>query len=232
MIDWRDFLYFSKGERQALVLLLLLITIGSILLVFRDKIQEDSVAETQFRYIVQPENAPLPIPIDTTQRLVALRSNRHKPLPSRKPQAVVRTEKFPAGSIVELNTADTVTLKKVPGIGSVFAHRIVKYRTLLGGFYSVEQLREVYGIDGIDEERFLSLQKWFYADTSFIAKLPVNYLPSDTLSRHPYISYKQARLLHQLSRRKGRLDGWEDLHLMEEFTDADRVRLSPYLSFQ
>jgi competence ComEA-like helix-hairpin-helix protein len=152
--------------------------------------------------------------------------------PSRRqpqPAPFTRTEKFPAGTLVELNTADTTTLKKVPGIGSAFAGRIVKYRVLLGGFYSVEQLREVYGID---EERYLALQNWFYADTSFIAKLPVNLLPSDSLAKHPYITYRQARVLWQQRRRDGRLNSWENLRLLEEFTETDRERLSAYLSFQ
>ena len=239
-MDWRSLLYFSKGEKQSLILLLLLIFTGSAWLVISDLIRkEDVVAQTQPLYVVNPANAPTPVPIDTTYRLASkppLPVSRpptpaRKYPPRRKPQqsTFARTEKFPAGSVVELNTADTTTLKKVPGIGSSFAGRIVKFRTLLGGFYSVEQLREVYGMD---EERYLSLQNWFHADTSFIAKLPVNHLSSEALAKHPYISYKQARIMQQLCRRKGRLDGWIDLRLLEEFTETDRQRLLPYLSFR
>ena len=39
-----------------------------------------------------------------------------------------RTQKFPAGTQVELNQADSLTLQKVPGIGPVFSRRIIKYR--------------------------------------------------------------------------------------------------------
>ncbi|MDR1557749.1 MAG: helix-hairpin-helix domain-containing protein [Tannerellaceae bacterium] len=232
MMNWRDFLYFSKGERQALILLLVLIAAGSIFLVINDKKREAVVvAATQPRYIVHPENAPVPRPIDRAEKPAKPQPVRSNRLPRRKlpGRESVRRDKLPAGSLVELNTADTTTLKKVPGIGSVFAGRIVKYRALLGGFYSVAQLREVYGID---EERYLSLQNWFYADTSFLAKLAVNHLSPDALARHPYLSYKQAYALHQLCRRKRRLDGWENLRLLEEFTEADHKRLSAYLSFQ
>jgi hypothetical protein len=231
MIDWRDFLYFSKGERRSLILLLLLIAIGGIWLIISDINREDIATEIQPRYIVHPENAPTPIHVDTTKQPALPPSSSKKIYRNRKPQprTFTRTEKFPAGSLVELNTADTTTLKKVPGIGSVFAGRIVKYRSLLGGFYSVAQLREVYGID---EERYLSLHSWFHVDTSFIAKMPVNHLSSDALSKHPYISYKQARVLQQLCSRKGRLDGWNNLRLLEEFTEADHERLYAYLSFQ
>lgn len=235
-MNWRDFLYFSKEERRALIVLLLLIFTGSVWLVINDTIRaKEVVAEVQPHYIVHPENAPVPIPIDTTSPPASAPSPplsvKKKYVPDRKLQSksYTRTEKFPEGYIVELNTADTITLKKVPGIGSSFAGRIVKFRTLLGGFYTVEQLREVYGMD---EERYFSLQKWFHVDTSFIAKIPVNHLSVEALAKHPYISYKQARVLQRLARRKGGLDGWDNLRLLDEFTEVDRERLYAYLSFQ
>jgi hypothetical protein len=237
MMNWHDILYFSKGERRALSLLTVLIAAGSTLLIVHDKNREKEPAEAQPLYIVHPEHAPAPIPTDRTERPAKARPLPGKvagtnPAP-RKPKPdrplFTPTDKFPAGTLVELNTAETATLKKVPGIGSTFAGRIVKYRSLLGGFYSVSQLREVYGID---ETRFLSLENWFYADTSFIARLPVNHLSSDALARHPYLSYSQARVIRKLCSRQGGLKGWDNLRLLEEFTEADRERLSPYLSFQ
>ena len=44
---------------------------------------------------------------------------------------------------IVLNRADTTTLRKVPGIGSHFARKIVEYRRRLGGFYRVQQLLEI-----------------------------------------------------------------------------------------
>jgi DNA uptake protein ComE-like DNA-binding protein len=235
MKNWRDFLYFSKGERRILSVLTVLIVFGGILLVVHDTKKEKDADEMQFRYIVHPENAPVPVPIDKAENpekpSPAPKKTSGGKTPARKPQkfSSARTEKFPAGTLVELNTADTTTLKKVPGIGSFFARRIVEYRSSLGGFYSVAQLREVYRMD---EERYLSLQNWFYADTSFIAKLPVNHLSFKTLIKHPYLNYEQVLTLKQLCSRKGKLEGWENLQLLEEFTEADRERLSAYLSFQ
>ncbi len=51
------------------------------------------------------------------------------------------------------------------------------------------------------------------------------------LRRHPYIDYRQAKLIVRLRRQPNGLTGWHDLTLVEEFTDADRQRLKPYLSF-
>ena len=139
-----------------------------------------------------------------------------------------RSPKLPAGSTLELNTADTTDLQKIPGIGPTFSKRIVKYRNLLGGYADVSQLAEVYGID---EEKYTALAPWFTVDPTRIRRLNVNRLPEDSLRRHPYIDYRQAKLIVRLRRQPNGLTGWHDLTLVEEFTDADRQRLKPYLSF-
>jgi DNA uptake protein ComE-like DNA-binding protein len=154
---------------------------------------------------------------------------RVKRLTSYSRPSYSRTEKFQEGTVVELNTADTIILKKIPGIGSAFAKRIVNYRNLLGGYYSVAQLSEVYGID---EEKYDALASWFSADPSLVSRLNVNNLPQDSLRRHPYINYGQAKVITQLRRQKGKLAGWENLLLLNEFTDDDKIRLQYYLSFE
>ncbi len=138
------------------------------------------------------------------------------------------SRKMAARNGCRINSADTTALKMVPGIGSVFAKRIIKYRDLLGGFYSVEQLGEVYGID---EERYEAMKSWFSVDPSVISHLFVNQLSAKELASHPYVSYKQARIIEKMIRKKGKLQGWEDLSLLEEFPEHEQQRLRYYLSF-
>lgn len=248
-MNWRDLLYFSKGERRALTLLLCLITASWITLLVTDK-KTMPAASVPNAYPSANRQAAekQPVSIGNNSSVTKPASIRKEPaaLPKENRPSVTnippmtykrerpsypaypRTEKFPAGTIVELNAADTVTLKKVPGIGSAFASRIVKYRELLGGYYAVEQLREVYGID---DERYQALAPWFSVAASGIRMLKVNSLPSDSLRRHPYLNYRQARAIEQLRKQKSRLSGWENLLLIEELTDKDRKRLTPYLSF-
>jgi len=92
-------------------------------------------------------------------------------------------------SVVELNAADSAELVKLPGIGPVFAGRIVRYRELLGGFFSLDQLGEVYGmtresIDGLDGR--------VRVDTSQVRPVRINFAGYGQLSRHPYIRGKLA----------------------------------------
>lgn len=73
---------------------------------------------------------------------------------------------------------------------------------------------------------------WFIADTLHVRRLEVNALPAAALRKHPYLDYRQAKAIEQLRKQKSRLSGWENLQLIEEFTDTDKKRLTPYLSFK
>lgn len=238
-MNFRDLLYFSKGERRIFVLLLCLITIAWIILMLSEN-HSSNTAITQTnepQVVIGPYTKKEPVdslPSDNfsqekqTQKkndLLTIKTFKHpKERVSNKP----KTDKYAIGTKVELNSADTTILKKVPGIGSVFSNRIVKYRELLGGFHSVSQLSEVYGID---PERYEELQKWFVIDDSFIVPLPVNNTPTDSLVKHPYISYRQAYAIERLRRQKGRLSGWENLMLLEEFNEEQYQKLKHYLAF-
>jgi len=236
-MNWKDFFYFSKGERRALILLLLLITMAWLVLILTGRYSPIEGAEKiRSGTILYPVCLYFPDTAIKTAESPSLlkeekRTVKKQPAsPAELPFFVksTRVEKYPQGTVVELNTADTTTLKKIPGIGSAFSNRIVKYRNLLGGFYSVSQLAEVYGID---EERYTHLKNWFCVNPELIRKRKVNKLPLDSLSRHPYITYKQAKVIKQLCRQKGKLTGWENLQLLEEFTPYDKERIGPYLSF-
>ena len=87
---------------------------------------------------------------------------------------------------IVLNRADTTQLRKVPGIGSFFARKIVEYRERLGGYYRVQQLLEIEDFPETAVDFFIIPD-----DTQF-RKLNVNRLSLNELKRHPYINYYQA----------------------------------------
>ena len=60
-------------------------------------------------------------------------------------------------SIIDVNTADTSAFISLPGIGSKLAARIVTFREKLGGFYSVEQIGETYGLP---DSTFQKIKQW------------------------------------------------------------------------
>lgn len=141
---------------------------------------------------------------------------------------LVRQDSFPVkykpGTRIDLNKADTSELKKIPGIGSGIARRIVAYRARLGGFYRVQQLREIH----LDDAR---LSEWFTVDAKDIRRLKANQAGVEQLMRHPYIDFYQARLLVEYRRKNGSLSSLKPFKLYEEFGQDDLERLSHYLDF-
>jgi len=278
-MSWKDFLYFSKGERRGFIIILFLIIVGGTwmwystvikqpVVMTQSAVNQTAISKTDIKTEQAPNTQTTTAPnqnrqnqnsdtrktTETSQKQSQPTDNKSDTQTStaqnedkadtEKKEAVTeriqrltsnsrpsypQTEKFTEGTVIELNAADTTTLKKIPGIGSAYARRIVSYRNLLGGYFDITQLAEVYGID---EERYTNFIPWFSADPSLIKKLNVNILPLDSLVRHPYISYAQAKVITQLRRQKGKLTGWENLKLLNEFTEVDKIRLVHYLSFE
>ena len=92
--------------------------------------------------------------------------------------------------MVDLNSATYEDLLEIRGIGPSFANRIIRYRDLLGGFISCEQLKEVYGID---EEKYSSVKDQVKADPAQINKININNATYKDLIRMPYFNKKTAR---------------------------------------
>ncbi len=142
----------------------------------------------------------------------------------------VAPPKYPVkkDTILELNTTDTAQLQMIRGVGRYTAVQIVRYRQLLGGYRSPQQLLEIEEL----KERADSLLSSFIADSALITPIPVNHASVDRLYRHPYLTFTQAEALYQLRRRHFRLHNLQELQDLEEFSEADLKKLSPYLSFE
>lgn len=137
-------------------------------------------------------------------------------------------------TILNLRTADTTELKMIRGIGSYRAKQIVRYREQLGGFASVEQLREIKALqplwaDSLSADSFL---QHFLLDSIKVEPLRVNRARPEVLQRHPYLSFEQAKAIYELRRRKIRLDNINQLQRLDCFTTQDLQRLAPYLHFE
>lgn len=133
-------------------------------------------------------------------------------------------KKIAESEVVDLATADTALLRRVPGIGSYYAHEIVKYRERLGGFAHIDQLDEIEGFPQ-DAKRF------FKIETPAVKKLNLNRLKENELKRHPYLNYYQAHAIVDYRRRNGRLNSLDDLRLLRDFPDEGLHRLAPYVEF-
>ena len=152
------------------------------------------------------------------------KSAQERPKREEKVDSLQKPFKYPEGTLVDVNTADTTELKKIPGIGSGIARRIVAYRNRLGGFYTLYQLNEVEFVTA-------DLLKWFKLEGDSVRKLPINRVGLDKLRAHPYINFYQAKVIVEYRRKKGEIKSLSQLALYEEFTEKDLKRLSAYISF-
>ncbi len=111
--------------------------------------------------------------------------NRHKTVEidrvaKKKPTVDIPDEK------VELNNATAEELKKLRGIGDVLSKRVIKFRDKLGGFYQLDQLKEVYGLPG---ETYAAIENKLALDTTLVRKIDVNFASSKELGSHPYLTW-------------------------------------------
>lgn len=132
--------------------------------------------------------------------------------------------KLRANEHIEINGADTTLLMKIPGIGSYYASRIVRYRERLGGFASAQQLEE---IDGLPESSIAYIK----IDNQQIRKMNLNKLTLNQLKKHPYLNFYQAKEICDYRRLKGPLHSIEDLKLLKDFPPDEIERLKPYICF-
>jgi len=88
---------------------------------------------------------------------------------------------------IELNSADSIALRALPGIGDKLSKRIIKYRDLLGGYSSVSQLKEVYGLK---EQTIDVIDELITIDSTKIKKLDLNFSEMNELAKNPYIQRK------------------------------------------
>jgi len=106
----------------------------------------------------------------------------------------------PKEHFVEINSADTVDMMSLWGVGPVFARRIIKYRDLLGGFVSKDQLLEVYGFK---QETLKRISPDIEVDSVLIIKININEATYRELIRHPYLNEYQVRAILNYRKLKG-----------------------------
>ncbi|SEP60334.1 helix-hairpin-helix domain-containing protein [Neolewinella agarilytica] len=133
----------------------------------------------------------------------------------------------PPGS-VDINTADTSVWKSIPGIGSYRAKRIVRFREVLGGFVSVNQVGETRGLP---DSTFQAIMPYLKA-SPVPRPLVINRATYDELKRHPYINRNLANSIVKNREKFGRFNGPEDLRRLRLITDKNLPTLLPYFSFE
>ncbi|WP_316745911.1 ComEA family DNA-binding protein [Pedobacter gandavensis] len=168
-------------------------------------------------YTIRPELYQQLEPFIRMEAVSADRSDR--PAQTFQPKEII---------MVALNTADTLELDRIRGIGKVFARRIVAYREQIGGFHQKEQLMEVFGIDSL---KFQEIKGQVSVDPALVRKININTASAADFKRHPYLRYQQINALIAYRKQHGNYSNIADLNRVAIMTPQLIEKLAPYLIF-
>ena len=179
---FRNWFGYSRRERRSTFILLnLIVIITGIRYVF-------PFSEVSLREIPVEMLEAIP---DTALQKTEIQTGREQK--QTRPPAVRRR-------LLDLNDCDSAVLESLPGIGPVLSVRIIKYRNLLGGYASRDQLKEVYGLS---EETFKLILPRVFADSLAVRKIKVNEADFKVLIKHPYFTRAEVQAILKYRELKG-----------------------------
>ncbi len=209
---------FSRRERRSSAILLLIII---AILAFRSFLPENKTTVTE---VVVPH-----ILMVADEGVSSVESvNKNGLTSGRSKSATTGKSVYQKKIPIELNGADSATLVRLPGIGPVLSSRIIKFRSLLGGYASVDQLKEVYGLP---VETYNLIKDRVYADTTLLRLIPVNSADYKTLSRLPYLDKSEVSSILKYRELKGKINSISDLIENKLINSEKTEKIRPYLRF-
>lgn len=216
----KTYLTFSKGERNGILVLLILL-IGILFTIKFLPGRKPSAGMDDFKVLQQEIDSLFSEP-DTLKKAITI-----------KRTIADFTEKIHKKENIkpiEINSADSSDLISLPGIGPVLASRIIKFRKLTGGFYQVDQLLEVYGFQ---EENYLKAKPYIHIKPENITRLSADTAGFKLMARHPYIGKDKAwQIINLRKKKKFSPITSEELWNAQIFDSLQWARVNKYLIFQ
>jgi len=156
---------------------------------------------------------------------------KNEELVSSKPKDEIQSSKTYGArySIIDVNIADSTAFISLPGIGSKLATRIITFREKLGGFYSIEQIGETYGLP---DSTFQKIKQYLKLDNPAVKKININTATVDEMKAHPYIKYSLANPIVSYRTEHGPFSKVEDIKKVMAVTEDTYKKIAPYLSLQ
>jgi len=129
--------------------------------------------------------------------------------------------------VIDVNIADTAAFQSLYGIGSKLAARIVNFRNKLGGFYSIDQVGETYGVP---DSTFQKIKPYLKLSDGGIKKMNINTASYDELNAHPYVSSKLAFQIMKYRKENGGFNNLENLSELVAQTSDSFEKVVNYLT--
>lgn len=146
---------------------------------------------------------------------------------SEYPEGNKRDFKHVVQGPININTADTSGFISLQGIGSKLAGRIISFRDKLGGFYSVDQIKETFGLP---DSTFQKIKPYLAVENIAVKKININTATIDELKAHPYIRYNIANGIVAYRNQHGPFGTMEDLKKIMLLSENAYQKITPYLT--
>lgn len=131
----------------------------------------------------------------------------------------------------EINTADSLTLIALPGIGPSFTKGIIKFRDMMGGYHSLDQLEDVYVLKD-KPDAIARIKELVVLDPDAVHYIPINTCTVEELAAHPYARWKIAKPLIAYRSQHGPFQTIADIQKCVLVTDSVYMKLAPYLKLE
>lgn len=223
MSNWKDFFYFQKSDRVAILLLSILICVGIILSFVLFQINEPASSYIAGNEQIQKQFAEF----EGEMKDISAETDTAGFDSDNIPKSNKNTKsKLSEGQVIDLNSASVDKLLQLPGIGQTLAVRIAEYRMQLGGFVNLEQLQEV---KGITVSRFSNILPYLILKEKH-KPIKINKDSEESLLSHPYLDRRHVEAI-LIVRKSRNINSVEELDATGQFTARDIARLQPYISF-
>lgn len=127
---------------------------------------------------------------------------------------------------ININTATAADFESQKGIGPAFANRIIKFRDILGGFYAVDQLKEVYGFP---DSTYQALKNEWIVNPEEVKKIDINAATYNDLARHPYIGKQLASEILKFIKQNGHFKEKDNLTQVPLLNEEKYRKIAPYI---
>lgn len=131
---------------------------------------------------------------------------------------------------IKINQADSIEWQKLYGIGPYRAGRILNFREALGGFVSIDQVNETYGLP---DSVFQEIKNQLQLVRKEVTPIYINFISYDSLYKHPYVTKQMSYFIMKYRSQNKNINDFSELKEIILKKDHQRLqKVKPYLNFR
>jgi DNA uptake protein ComE-like DNA-binding protein len=224
----RTYLFFTQQEQKGIRNLLYLLSFLLLASFIFKRFEPRPTLQLDYHYLATIEES---IQNNDSERYPKFKPKINKPWVRTEKKRSFFTEQNNYNPkelvILDINTADSASWVALPGIGPTLASRIITFRKSLGGFFSVDQLAEVYGFK---EDLLYDLNGRLQLNPASHQRIQLNQIDFKTLSAHPYFKFTLSKAIVNFRKQHGPFHQLEDLKQIKIVNDSIYQKIRPYIS--